>query len=114
MASGSKSTRSTTARARNPTQATSRGHTSTRLDKKSTKKSESSAETFDVASDDGDDSDTNDSTVEQAPTKGKGKKTAAARPSQPSLTAPSEQGSRTAFDVRYFFQIPDKTCHRCL
>jgi hypothetical protein len=107
MASGSKPTKTTTARAR-------------RLNKKSTKKSESSGEFFDAASDsDGaDDSDTtNNNTVEQAPTanlKGKAKTAIQVAPGP----APSQQSvsltSRKAFDVRHFFKLPDKTCHRCL
>jgi hypothetical protein len=50
----------------------------------------------------------------QASKKATGKKAAI---SQPNPSVPSELATtqgRTAFDVRFFFNIPDKTCYRCM
>lgn len=76
-------------------------HTSTRLNK------ETSNNLNDSSSEDSDDQPEDD-------LDNTGKKATIA---QPTPSVPSElaitQG-RTAFDVRYFFIIPDKTCHRCM
>jgi hypothetical protein len=65
--------------------------------------------------DDQDDALADDNAVEQAPKKATGKKAAIAQstPSVPSELATSTTQGRMAFDVRYFFNIPDKTCYRC-
>lgn len=63
-------------------------------------------EVFDNPSSDDSDS----AAVEQAP-KATGKKATKSAPSVPSELATTQ--GRTAFDIRYFFNIPDKTCYRC-
>lgn len=91
-------TRSSTTAARSQAQATA---AATHLDTV-----DDSGEVFD----DPDHDDADDSSVEQAP-KATGKKNTISAPSVPSELATTQ--GRTAFDVRYFFNIPDKTCYRC-
>ena len=98
----SKSTTKPSAGAQNP------GHrTSTHLNKETI--DDSPAEVFEDPNDSDD-----DSAVEQAQKKAAQKKatTAQSVPSVPSELATTQ--GRTAFDVRYFFNIPNKTCYRCM
>ena len=99
QATGTSTTRSSTA-ARSQAQATA---AATHLDTV-----DDSGEVFD----DPDHDDADDSSVEQA-SKATGKKATISAPSVPSELATSTTQGRTAFDVRYFFNIPDKTCYRC-
>ena len=74
------------------------------------------SETYDDHDDSGevfdDPDDADDSAVEQT-RKATGKKSTISQavPSVPSELATTQ--GRTAFDVRYFFNIPEKTCYRC-
>ena len=95
----SKSTTKPSAGAQNPGR-----RTSTRLNKETI--DDSPAEVFEDPNDSDD-----DSAVEQAPKKAAQKKATIAQ-SVPSELATTQ--GRTAFDVRYFFNIPDKTCYRCM
>ena len=114
-----RSSRGTTKPSKPPTSAEARNpgrRISTRLNPETI--DESPGEVFDDQ-DDADseslaESESDNNAAEQAPKKSTGKKAAVA---QPAPSVPSELATtqgRTAFDIRFFFNIPDKTCYRCM